>query len=505
MKPYAGPPATVADVIARIQRPARAVVTAGMPYANGPLHLGHIAGAQLPADIHARWLKLLIGADNVLYVCGTDEHGSATELAALQQGRPVREVLDEVHDAQGATMARYEIGLDVYSGTSRPEAFERHKQRCQEMLRQLYDNGLLKKKTSMQWFDPKLSRFLADRMVRGKCPNPSCDNLDAYSDECGVCGNQHEPTDLVEPRSALSDATPEMRETAHLYLDMWATSDLVLGWLETKKKSWRKVALAEVIETLRPAVSIEKGDEERLKALKDELPPHKRKYTAGKRVQVQADNKHDLEQVRAVLTRAGIPHQLEDGWAHRSISRDIEWGVPLPALDADLKGKTFYVWPDSLIAPIAFTEVALERAGHDPADYRAWWCDPDARIYQFLGQDNVFFYVLMQAALWIGSQKDPTRLPARGELQLNEVFACFHLLVNGKKMSKSVGNFFTGEQLLERGYSSDQLRYYLALLDLGEKPSDFDFAMLDERNAFLSGKMNAVFERPISAALSKFG
>src|SRR3954469_24310299 len=166
----------IASVVARIHRPKRAVVTAGMPYANGPVHLGHLAGAHVPADIHARWLGMVIGGDNVLYVCGTDEHGSTSELAALQAGVPIREYIDGVHDKQAKTLERFAISLDVYSGTSQPECFPRQKALTHEFLTRLDRNGLLEKRTSRQWYDPKAQRFLPDRMVRGKCPNPKRDN-----------------------------------------------------------------------------------------------------------------------------------------------------------------------------------------------------------------------------------------------------------------------------------------------------------------------------------------
>jgi methionyl-tRNA synthetase len=221
---------------------------------------------------------------------------------------------------------------------------------------------------------------------------------------------------------------------------------------------------------------------------------------------LQFENKPDLETGRAALAAQGIASVYADEWGHRAITRDIAWGIPVPEdIDPELVGKTLYVWPDSLIAPIAFSQVALRERGEDPARYADYWRDPASRIVQFLGQDNVFFYVLMQGALWLGSQADPHRLPIAGELTLTEIFGCFHLLVGGEKMSKSRGNFFTGDQLIdEKGYEVDQIRYYLALLGLPEKQSDFDFVKLDERNAFLAGPMNAAFEKPIAATHSKF-
>ncbi len=501
-----GAPEDVASVLGALDRPARALVTAGMPYANGPLHIGHLAGAHLPADFYARWLGMLIGRDKVLYVCGTDEHGSTSEIAALRAGVPLREFIDSIHDRQKRTLDRFCVGLDVFSGTSRPECFPRHAAHSQEILRRLHANGLLLKRSSRQWYDPKAERFLPDRFVRGRCPNPKCDNEDAYGDECDRCGHQHEPSELIRPRSAVSDATPELRTTVHWYLDMWSVAETLRAWVETKHKVWRPNVLAEVLDKLRPALRFAREHEPAYKAIKAELPAHKSKYAPGQQMVLQLDSREALAAAAAALQRHGIASVQVDEWAYRAITRDIRWGIPVPDdLDPELAGKTLYVWPDSLIAPIAFSELALIAKGLDPAGYREFWCDPRARVVQFLGQDNVFFYVLMQGALWLGSQPDPSRLPLPGELQLTDVMGCFHLLVSGEKMSKSRGNFLLCDQLLdEKGYTADQIRYYLALLGLPDKPSDFDFQKLDERNKFLAGPMNAAFERPISAAHSKF-
>ena len=492
-------------MLKQVARPRRALITAGMPYANGPVHLGHLAGAQVPADIYSRWMGLLIGRENVLFVNGTDDHGSASEVAAIKEGVPIREFIDRTHEEQRRTLERYRIGVDVYSGTSRPECFPVHKDNCQDFLRRLHGNGLLEKRTSKQWYDPEMQRFLPDRMVRGTCPNPKCNDPNAYSDECDRCGHHHEPSQLINPRSTLTDATPEMRDTVHWYLDMWSVSETLRVWIEGKKKTWRPPIIADTLDKVLPSLRFDGGHEPRYKELKASLPAHKSKYAPGKKVVLQFGNKPDLEAARPLLAKEGIPNSIADEWAHRSITRDIAWGVPVPDIDPDLAGKTLYVWPDSLIAPISFSQVALKEKGLDPATHVEYWRDPQARVIQFLGQDNVFFYVLMQGAMWLGTQADPHRLPVAGELQLTDVMSVYHLLVNGQKMSKTLGNYFTGEQMLDdKGYEADQVRYYLALLGLGEKSSDFDFAKFDERNKFLAGPMNAAFERPISAAHSKF-
>jgi methionyl-tRNA synthetase len=490
-------------ILDRISRPSKAVVTAGMPYANGPLHLGHLAGAQLPADIHTRWLSLLIGRENVLFVCGTDDHGSTSELMAMKAGRPVADVIDEIHQKQANTLKQYGIDLDIYSGTSRPETFDRHAKRCQEILEKLHTNGVLNKRTSKHWYDPEVDRFLPDRLVTGTCPQ--CHNERAYSDECDACSAKYDASDLLEPKSAVSQSTPELRNSAHLWLDMWEPSELIYKWVASKGKNWRSIVSKTILEEIAPALRFNRDHEEFYKTIKKELPKHKPKYAKQNMMLLQFTSKIDLLVAQTFLSSKDIDSHIANEWAYRSISRDIPWGIPVPAFDNELKNKTLYVWPDSLLAPIAFSEAALEARGESTEQIKEYWYDANAKVYQFLGQDNVFFYVLMQAAMWIGSQEDQSRLPVDGELQLNEVFGCFHLSVNGAKMSKSTGNFYTGEQLVnELGYDADQIRYFLALQGLGDKPSDFDFKMLNDRNAFLAGRMNAAFERPISATHSKF-
>jgi methionyl-tRNA synthetase len=504
-KPYT-PPTDVKSILAQLKRPKKAVVTAGMIYANGPAHLGHLAGAHVPADVLARYMRMLIGKDNVLFVCGTDDHGSATEVAALKNGQTVRDFIDQTHAKQKHTMDSYAISLNVYSGTSQPDCFPLHRDLSQDIIRKLYKNGMLEKKTSKQWFDTTLNRFLQDRNVSGKCPNPKCENLNAYSDDCEVCGTQYDPSELINPKSALSESTPILKDTVHWWLDLWKVSEQLQEWIQSKKGKWRTPVFNDVNETVQPAFQFDNIHEPLFKELRASLPKHKSRYAPGKKVVVQFEKKSEMNETLKMFEAKGIPCTLLDGWAHRSITRDISWGIPLPKdLDPEMEGKTLYVWPDSLIAPISFSKVALKNQGRDIKEHELFWNDPEAKVYQFLGQDNVYFYVLMQGALWLGSQENPNRLPNAGELQLTDVFGCFHLMVDGEKMSKSRGNFFTGDQLLEeKGYHPDQVRYFLALLSLPEKSSNFDFNTFNERNKFLAGPLNAAFEKPIAAVHSRF-
>ncbi len=495
------PPASVKDILDRVERPKTAVVTGGMPYANGPLHLGHLAGAIVPPDIMARYMRMLIGKQNVLFVSGNDDHGSTSEVAALKAGMLVREFIDQIHAKQVETITRYGISYDIFSGTSQPDCYPVHKEVCQDFLIRLWKNKMLEKKTTKQWFDPKINRFLQDRNVTGKCPNPNCTNETAYSDSCEVCGVQYDPSELINPKSSLSDATPVLKDTAHLWLDMWKVSDQLTGWIKTKQNKWRKGVFNEVFETVQPAFQFDNTHEPTFKEMRATLPKHKSRYAPGKKVVVQFESIADYNTGFSAMASKGIKCEPLDGWAHRSITRDVTWGIPVPAeIDPEMKDKTLYVWPDSLIAPISFSRVALAKQGRDPKEWERFWKDPNAKIFQFLGQDNVYFYVLMQGAMWIGVRGDDT-----ADYTMTDVYSVFHLMVNGEKMSKSTGNYYTGDQLTnEMGYDADQIRYFLSTLSLAEKQSNFDFETFKERNKFLAGPMNAAIEKPIAAVHSKF-
>lgn len=496
-KPVFIPPQNVKEVLGQLKRPKRAVVTGGMPYANGPLHLGHMAGAIVPPDIMARYLRMLIGKNNVMFVSGNDDHGSTSEVAAIQANIPLREFIDTIHVKQVETTTRYGISYDIFSGTSQADCYPVHKETCQDFMRKLWKNGLLEKKITKQWFDPSINRFLQDRNVTGKCPNTNCTNIKAYSDECEVCGTHYDPSQLLNPKSSLSDATPILKDTAHLWIDMWKVSDELLEWIKSKQNKWRKGVFNEVFETVQPAFQFDNTHEATYKEFKATLPKHKSRYAPGKKVVAQFENKNDFNTGLEVFKNKSIPCETLSGWAHRSITRDVTWGIPVPEdIDPEMKGKTLYVWPDSLIAPISFTKVALKKQGRDVSEYEKFWKDPEAKIYQFLGQDNVYFYVLMQGAMWLGVKDNYT---------MTDIYSVFHLLVNGEKMSKSTGNFITADQLTEEmHFHPDQVRYFLSTLGIPEKQSNFDFETFKERNKFLAGPMNAALEKPISAANSKF-
>ena len=181
-------------------------------------------------------MRMVVGEPNTLFVFGTDDHGSTSEVSAKKAGVPIREFIDGIHDKQNATLDRYNVSRDIYSGTSRPGTFEVHKEFCQERLNKLLANDMLDKKTSKQWYDTKAEMFLPDRFVQGKCPNPECGNEKAYSNECDVCGADYEPGELLNPTSVVSGSTPELRDTDHWWLNMWNVADNLKEWIDGKKE-----------------------------------------------------------------------------------------------------------------------------------------------------------------------------------------------------------------------------------------------------------------------------
>jgi len=218
---------------------------------------------------------------------------------------------------------------DVYTGTARPECFPLHKAMSQDFVRKLYRNGMLEKRSSRQWYDPKLERFLPDRYVRGKCPNPKCDNESAYSDECDKCGHQHDPSELINPRSALSDATPVMRDTVHWFLDMWKVAETLRVWIEGKSGSWRQSVLSEVLGRVLPGVRFAGDREAAYKELRATLPPHKMKYTAGKNIataEVATGVKHHV-----ALSVVGTERLLASGYFRAKLAQEAKIkSTPVP-------------------------------------------------------------------------------------------------------------------------------------------------------------------------------
>ncbi len=359
----------------------RTLVTSALPYANGEIHLGHLAGAYLPADIYARYLRLR--GQDVLYICGTDEYGVPITLTAERQGITPKELVDRNYESIRKSFEGFGMSFDNFSQTSRPI----HAATAQAFFTDLHRQGVFRQKTTEQFYSPSQGRFLADRYIEGTCPK--CQSPGARGDQCEKCGSSLDPTELVEPRNAQDGSPLELRETTHWFLPLGAWQDRLIAMFDAHPE-W-----------------------------KDNV----KQYCRG---------------------------WFKEGLGDRAVTRDLNWGVPVPLPDHD--GKVFYVWFEAPIGYISATREWTAAQG-DPDSWRTWWQSPDTRLVHFIGKDNVFFHAVMFPAMLMAHSEDyvlPENVPANEFLNLE-----------GQKLSTSRGFAVWLPEYLEK-FSPDPLRYTLA-------------------------------------------
>jgi methionyl-tRNA synthetase len=373
-----------ADPSSTSEHARHVLVAVAWPYANGSLHLGHLAGAYLPADVFARYHR--IAGSRVLMVSGSDAHGTPITVRADNEGVTPREVVERYHPEFLRYWEELGISFDLFTSTMT----ENHHDVTREMFRALRDNGYLEIRTTEQFYDPEVERFLPDRYVEGTCPN--CGATDARGDQCDTCGKTLDPGDLLDPRSKLSEATPEPRPTDHWFILLSKLEGQVADWLATRE-GWRN---------------------------------HVINWAQG-------------------FVRGG----LHD----RAITRDLAWGVELPE-DAGLdnpQDKRIYVWFDAVIGYLSASKEWAQQQG-DPDAWKAWWEDPTAESYYFIGKDNIPFHAVYWPAQLLGAGKLnlPTNVPGNQ-----------YVTFKGAKASKSRG---VGGSLLDEleRYQPDALRYAMA-------------------------------------------
>ena len=475
---------------ARVTWPARAVVTAGMPYGNKPLHFGHIGGVFVPADAFARFLRDRIGAENVRFVSGTDCFGSPIDEGyrkLVEAGEFDGSIADYVaanHDAQKRALDAYQISLDIYQGSGLGHAGDVHQMVTDSFIERLYANGWLRREATLQFFDAEAGIFINGRQVQGRCPVQGCKSEHGYADECDL-GHQYEPQDLIAPRSTVTGTVPEMRPVENWYFDLPAFADFLrerVAALEADPEV-RAVVPQTVKEFLAPPIVFVKNEAlDDYRAIADELPPHAfREAQGGKQsFEIEFSTIAERDEARPVLARAGIRFRTGKTLVPFRITGNIEWGVRAPELE-DVRGLTVWCWPESLWAPISFTIAANDARGLPRGSWRDFWCSDDAQVYQFIGQDNLYFYGVAQPALWEALEPGGILAADADEPALRQTFlvANHHMLFGNKKASSSGAvKPPTGEQLLEH-YTPEQLRaHFLALgLDqksVGFKPKPFD-------------------------------
>ena len=462
--------------------PRRAIVTAGEPYGNKGLHFGHIAGVFVPADVYARFLRDRIGAGNVLFVSGTDCFGSPINegyrklVEAGDFDGTIAGYVQMNHDAQKAALDAYDISLDIFEGSGIGLSGVKQQEMTDAFITRLYDNGWLEKLSTPQFYDAQAGTFLNGRQVIGRCPVQGCKSEKAYADECDL-GHQYDPVDLIAPKSALTGQTPEMREVSNWYFELPRFHDLIAAHIEQVAGmcGTRRVLVDEVESFLAPPIIyIQEKFADDFSAIEAELPSHsvlpaeKGKSSFG----VEFASIVERERAVEVMHAHGLRFRTGKTLVPFRLTGNIEWGVKAPDLDGTLPDATVWCWPESLWAPIAFSQAALEESGRDATDWRAWWCSDDARVYQFIGQDNIYFYCIAQTAMW----------EALGwNLTQSTVSACYHLLYMGKKASSSSQTPPPPADDLLNHYTCEQMRAHWLSLGLSEKPVSFSPKAYDTR------------------------
>lgn len=473
-----------------ISWPKRAVVTAGMPYGNKGLHFGHVGGVFVPADCYARFLRDRIGADNVLFVSGTDCYGSP-----INEG--YRKLVEETgfegsiydyvqanHDAQAATLDAYAVSLDIYEGSGLGRAGEVHSEFSRAFIERLHANGHLHLQETMQFYDAKAQTFLNGRQVQGYCPVQGCKGERGYADECDM-GHQYDPADLIKPTSTISGTTPELRPVQNWYFDLPGFTQYLRDYVAELAQDERvRTVVPETVQEFlgTPVIFVKNEFFDAYLKLKDAMPAHEYKEAEkGKQsFELRFNNIYERDAARDALSAAQVRFRTGKALTPFRISGNISWGVPVPEMDG-VANLTVWCWPESLWAPISFTQAALEARGLSHEAWRDYWCSDDARVYQFIGQDNIYFYGVAQPALWAATQEANGRdlHPSGSDLRQTQLVANHHMLLGDKKASSSGAVKPPSADELLDFYTPEQLRaHWLALgLDqrsVGFKPKAFE-------------------------------
>ncbi|HPO40653.1 MAG TPA: methionine--tRNA ligase, partial [Bacteroidales bacterium] len=375
----------------------RHLVTSALPYANGPIHIGHLAGVYVPSDIYTRYLRMR--GEDVISICGSDEHGVPITLKARKEGITPQEVVDRYHELNKKAFADFGIAFDIYSRTSN----KIHYETASQFFRKLYDKGEFVEKTTSQYYDEEAGCFLADRYITGTCPH--CGNEEAFGDQCEKCGTSLSPTDLINPKSTISGSAPVMRDTLHWYLPLDKHEPWIRKWILEEHTEWKPNVYGQ------------------------------------------------------------CKSWLDQGLQPRAVSRDLDWGVPVPLGNA--KGKVLYVWFD---APIGYISATRELT----PDWEKYWKDPETRMVHFIGKDNIVFHCIIFPAMLKaeGSYILPDNVPANEFLNLE----------NDKISTSKNWAVWLHEYLEDFPGKQDSLRYALCASAPETKDNDFTWKEFQARN-----------------------
>ncbi len=475
--------------------PKRAVVTAGMPYGNKALHFGHIGGVFIPADVYARFLRDRIGSKNVRFVSGTDCYGSPINegyrKAVESEGfcGTIKDYVIRNHEKQKETLEAFEVSLDIFEGSGIGHSAEVHQDVTNAFITGLFEADTLSLDETLQFFDAEANMFLNGRQVQGRCPVQGCKSEHGYADECDL-GHQYLPEDLINPVSTVTGTKPELRPVKNWYFDLPDFKDFLQSRTEEMRadKRIRPVATKAVSEFLSaPVIFVKQEFKEPYTKISKSLPPHTLRETPDKpSFELEFDDFAARDVAKAMLHDAGINYRTSKALVPFRITGSIEWGVKAPVLDG-VEGLTVWCWPESLWAPISFTIAYNDSIGLAKDSWLDFWCSDDACVYQFIGQDNLYFYGVAQPALWeaLGNRGV---FGATDDARLRQtVLIANHHLLFGKNKASSSGSVKppSGEDLLEH-YTAEQLRAHFIALGLdqrsvGFKPKPFDPSLDDEK------------------------
>ncbi|MBQ8927538.1 MAG: class I tRNA ligase family protein [Oscillospiraceae bacterium] len=465
--------------IPRPEFPKRAVITGGMPYGNKELHFGHVGGMLVFADTYARFLRDRIGKENVIFVSGTDCYGSP-----IAEGWRIKhdsgefpgtleEFVQSNHDKQKATLDAYGISPNLFAASGLGRSRDIHREVTDWFLRALYEKGQLERISTMQFYDEKAGCFLNGRQVIGKCPVEGCTSEKGYADECDL-GHQYMPENLLNPVSTLTGETPTMKPVTNWYFKLRDYETLMKDWVEAlkKRKDVRPVVWKTIDEFLKPPVIYVKREfEEKYLTLRDTMPAHRYLEEPKKpSFTIEFSELHDCDEACRILTENGIRYRTGKTLVPFRLTGNIEWGVPAPVLENE-EGLTVWVWPESLWAPISFTQTYLESIGRDREEWKDFWCSREANVYQFIGQDNIYFYGIAEPAMWMAQQaaSEKTADVPEGKLQLPIIVANHHILFLDKKASSSGAVKPPMADDLLHYYTPEQLRMHWLGMGLGQR------------------------------------
>ena len=460
--------------------PKRAVITGGMPYGNKTLHFGHVGGMFVHADIFARFLRDRIGEENVIFVSGTDCYGSPIMEAYRKlkeegyQGT-MEEYVRGNHEKQKKTLDDYGISLNLFGASALGEAGKMHSKVSAEVFNKLYENGYIEKLSTLQFYDEEKQTFLNGRQVLGKCPIPGCCSDKAYADECSL-GHQYMPSELITPVSALSGKKPTLKAVTNWYFCLEDLIDLMKERNDALRRgsNTRRYALDAIDESLKkPSIYIPRKNMEDQAELERLFPKHELIDEEKKSfVQFIFDNLDDRDAAKKVLEEKNVHYTSGKTLVPFRLSGNVDWGVKVPDKE-DQKDLTFWVWPESLWAPISFTRAYLESKGLPEDEWKKWWDDDDAQVYQFIGEDNIYFYAIAEMGMFTGLKYKKSEHPDMAEINLPHIIPNRHVLFMDPKASSSSEIKPPMADELLNYYTAEQLRMHFMSLGLSSKSVGF--------------------------------